>query len=125
VAPSRFNKGFTLIEILIATAVLGIALIAVLKSASNTVRDELYLQQKLYATWEAQNIVAQVNAGLIKAPTPGAMVSQTVNNFGQNWVWQLTASASAGDPLITLTVSVLDSTQKKMAILTTYQEKLT
>ncbi len=121
---SRLSKGFTLIEILIATAVLGIALIAVLKSASNTVRDELYLQEKLYATFEAQNIIAQVNAGLIKAPTPGAMISQSVSNFGQNWTWQLTAETSLGNPLIILTVSVLDSTQKKMAILTTYQEKL-
>jgi type II secretion system protein I len=122
-ATLRSAKGFTLIEILIATAILGIALIAVLKSASDTVRDQTYLQEKTLGHFVGQNVLTQVRVGLIKAPISGAIVSQSVNNFGRNWTWQLSSIAMLSQPILVLTVKVTDSEGKIVDVSNAYQVK--
>ena len=58
ISPSHFQKGFTLLESLIALAILAIALTAVLRAtgASTTHVDDLRL--RLLADWVAQNRLA-------------------------------------------------------------------
>ena len=60
--PRSLAVGFTLIEILIAVAILAIALAATTRAASLATDGALETRQRLLATWAAQNRVAQLRA---------------------------------------------------------------
>ena len=63
-------KGFTLIEILVAVAILAVALAATTRAASLATDGSLETRQRLLATWAAQNRVAELRARRIfPAPT--------------------------------------------------------
>jgi general secretion pathway protein I len=55
-------KGFTLIEILIAVAILAVALAATTRAASVATDGALQTRERLLATWAAQNRVAELRA---------------------------------------------------------------
>jgi general secretion pathway protein I len=55
-------KGFTLIEILIALAILAVALAATTRAASLATDNALETRQRVLATWAAQNQVAELHA---------------------------------------------------------------
>lgn len=59
---SRRAAGFTLIEILVAVAILAIALAATTRAASLATDGALETRQRLLATWAAQNRVAELRA---------------------------------------------------------------
>ena len=61
-------KGFTLIEILVAVAILAIALAATSRSASLATDGALEMRQRVLATWAAQNRVAELRARRIFPP---------------------------------------------------------
>jgi general secretion pathway protein I len=60
-SPSRAG-GFTLIEILIAVAILAVALAATTRAASVATDGALETRHRLLATWAAQNRVAEIRA---------------------------------------------------------------
>ena len=55
-------KGFTLIEILVAVAILAVAIAATTRAASVATDGALETRQRLLATWAAQNRVAELRA---------------------------------------------------------------
>jgi len=55
-------KGFTLIEILVAIAILAIALAATTRAAGVATDGALETRQRLLATWAAENRVAELRA---------------------------------------------------------------
>lgn len=63
--------GFTLIEILVAVAILAIALAATSRAASVATDGALQTRQRLLATWAAQNRVSELRARRIY-PTVGS-----------------------------------------------------
>ena len=56
------SPGFTLIEILVAVAILAIALAATTRAASLATDGALETRHRLLATWAAQNRVAEIRA---------------------------------------------------------------
>jgi len=56
------QRGFTLLEILVALAVLAIALSAAIKSAGTYLGNEGYLKERTLAHWVAMNKVAELRA---------------------------------------------------------------
>lgn len=60
--PRSLAGGFTLIEILVAVAILAIALAATTRAASLATDGSLQTRQRLLATWAAQNRVSQLRA---------------------------------------------------------------
>lgn len=60
-SPAR-AVGFTLIEILVAVAILAVALAATTRAASLATDGALQTRQRLLATWAAQNRVAEIRA---------------------------------------------------------------
>jgi len=63
--------GFTLIEILVAVAILAVALAATTRAASLATDATLETRQRLLATWAAQNRVAELRARRI-FPAPAS-----------------------------------------------------
>jgi general secretion pathway protein I len=61
-------KGFTLIEILVAVAILAVALAATTRAASLATDGALETRQRLLATWAAENRVAELRARRIYPP---------------------------------------------------------
>jgi general secretion pathway protein I len=58
----RESAGFTLIEILIAVAILAVALAATTRAASVATDGALQTRQRLLATWAGQNRIAELRA---------------------------------------------------------------
>lgn len=58
----RSIRGFTLIEVLVALAILAVALAAAVRSASVAADGTLELKERLLATWVAQNRLAEYSA---------------------------------------------------------------
>jgi general secretion pathway protein I len=63
------QRGFTLIEVLIALAILSIALTAIIKATSQNIRDTAYIQHKMIAHYVALDVINAARAGLINLPT--------------------------------------------------------
>ena len=55
-------KGFTLIEILVAVAILAVALAATTRAASVATDGAVQTRQRLLATWAAENRLAELRA---------------------------------------------------------------
>ena len=60
----RNNNGFTLIEVLVALVVLGVALAALVKTGSEHARNTGYLRERTLAHWVGQNLLAEYEAGM-------------------------------------------------------------
>lgn len=55
---ARQSRGFTLLEILVAMAILAVALGALVKASSAHTENATYLRDKVFAQWVAQNRLA-------------------------------------------------------------------
>ena len=64
----RGARGFTLIEIMVAVAILAVALAATSRAASVATDGAIETRQRLLATWAAQNRVAELRARRIFPP---------------------------------------------------------
>lgn len=63
------SRGFTLLEVLVALMVLGVALGALIKAGSEHARNTAYLQERTLAGWVASNLTADYEAGLRRVDT--------------------------------------------------------
>lgn len=80
------NTGFTLLEVLVALAVVAVALAALLKGVSSNALNEAYLRDKNFAHWVAMNVVAERQLGLQQE----ALLSDRgeVEMGAQRWQWR-------------------------------------
>jgi len=69
-------KGFTLIEILVAVAILAVALAATTRAASVATDGAVETRQRLLATWAAENRIAELRARGV-FPSPATTTSTT------------------------------------------------
>ena len=75
-------RGFTLIEILVAVAILAVALAATTRAASLATDGTLETRQRLLATWAAQNRVAELRARRIFPAVATTRVSTEQGGLG-------------------------------------------
>jgi len=108
----RSNIGFTLIEILVAVAILAIALTAVIRVIGVAVNNEQHLQQKTVAHWVAMNVLAEARTGVILTPAAGGVQAGENSILGKVYLWQLTAETVPGLPVLKITVRVFDHDKK-------------
>ena len=81
----RDNRGFTLIEILIALAVLALAMSAVIKAASDYTVSQAHLRDRTMATWVARNVLAEFQ---LKKDWPSVGEQKGTLEMGrQEWRW--------------------------------------
>lgn len=81
------RAGFTLIEVLVALAIVAIALLAIVKASTSNIRHAERLRHHVEAVWVAQDILSQQALGLIsKGQTVGEM---TV--LKHRYSWQLSS----------------------------------
>lgn len=71
------TSGFTLIEILVAVAILAVALAATTRAASLATDGALETRHRLLATWAAQNRVAEIRARRLFPPVTATRLEAT------------------------------------------------
>jgi general secretion pathway protein I len=77
--------GFTLIEVLVALAVIAFALSAIIRATGVMTGNTAHLKEKTYAHWIAMNRVAELR--VTKAWPSIGSTSDDVEMFGEDWRW--------------------------------------
>lgn len=83
------QKGFTLLETLVALAIIGTALLAVLSLTANSVATTSKLKERYAAELVAENTIRQIRMGLITVPS--SPYQYTNNNVMFNKTWHIMA----------------------------------
>lgn len=90
---SKLTKGFTLIEVLLALAIIAIALTALLKASSEDISMTERIKNKTINHWIAMQGIAAIQMGLIK-PNTNQDTTEVTTLFGQKWYWRATISST-------------------------------
>lgn len=98
------QTGLTLIEVMVAVAVLAFALSALVKMSGETVNTLSYLEKKTFAQWVASNQLNEIEA---TSAWPSAGVENGEEDMGGvSWYWQITTSNTESKDLRRLQVEV-------------------
>ncbi|HOV56933.1 MAG TPA: type II secretion system minor pseudopilin GspI [Rhodanobacteraceae bacterium] len=81
------TRGFTLLEVLIALAVVALALTALVRAAGVSGSDFAGMRERTLASWIAANVVAETRLAQ-RSPAPGRREGR-VQYAGRDWRWEL------------------------------------
>jgi len=81
------NKGMTLIEVLIALAILSIALTAIIKSSSQNIKHTQHIEHKISASLVAKNVMNEILTGLKEIPN-GETLMGTSSILNNKWSYK-------------------------------------
>jgi general secretion pathway protein I len=109
-APSR---GFTLIEVLVALAVLAIALAAVMRAMAQAVDTTVSLREHAVALWVAQNRLAE---HMMRLDWPAAdTINGETEMGGEKWYWREQVSTTPEPKMRRMEITVRRSPDSKDA----------
>ncbi len=104
------QRGFTLLEVLIALLVLAVALLALSRTAANQVNNFGALRERTVAGWLATDVLTQTR---LNTPFPPAGKSDGQRRFGgRDWHWELIVQTTPVDTLRRLDVRVYAGTDR-------------
>lgn len=111
----KTNKGFTLLEVLIALSVLAIALGAIIQSVAATTNNVGYLRDKTLAHWVAMNKVVELQAAADGWP-PLGNTDGTYEMANYEWYWKASVEDSATPDIRQIKVEVRRDREGKQAL---------
>ncbi|HVA54438.1 MAG TPA: type II secretion system minor pseudopilin GspI [Gammaproteobacteria bacterium] len=97
-------RGFTLMEVLIALAVLAIGMIAVIGTAGTSTRLAAELKDETFAHWVAMNELTRLRLAA-SWPDVGTQKGEA-DMAGQQWHWQATISTTSDPDLLRADIDV-------------------
>ena len=98
------HAAFTLIEVLVALAIVSIGMLAVIQAVSQTVDNAAYLRDKTLAHWVAMNQLTLMR--LNQAPTVKGTSSGDADMAGQRWRWSAEVTQTAIDSMLRIDITV-------------------
>lgn len=108
------QRGFTLLEILVALAILSIALAAIIKMASNQTLNTAHLRDKTLAHWVAMNKIAELQ---LTAEWPAKGKKQGSEEMGMHeWHWVRTVTETPDDRVRQVEIAVFRDKQDEHSI---------
>jgi general secretion pathway protein I len=111
------NKaGFTLIEILIALTILSIALTAIIKGTSQNIKDNIYIQNKMIATWVGNQVINEIRVGLIKPPGAPDVLEKDTQMLQRKWPWNASLNETPNSHIKKIEVNVFSPVSKTQLI---------
>lgn len=99
------KRGFTLLEVLVALAVLAIAMGALLRVASNSSATFTQLRDRTLAGWVAENALARFRLAQ-RWPSDGSRFNGRSQMAGRTWHWTITVASTPDPDLRRLTIAV-------------------
>jgi general secretion pathway protein I len=100
----RKARGFTLIEVLVALAILAVALAAASRASAMMAESSSALRERLLASWVAQNRLAELQA---RRAWPDAGTREgEVEQAGVKLIWRETTSATQNRAFRRIEISV-------------------
>jgi len=118
--PSTVNQsssGLTLIEVLVALAIIAIALTAIIKAASQNIRSTNYLQDKTIAMWVGQEVLNEARLGLLKLPESPGVLKKSNTTLDQTWYWQASQKETPNKRIKRIVVRVFASEEDEQSAL--------
>ena len=117
--PMRFrSRGFTLIEVLVALAVAGIAFTAILKAVNAQLVSAQVMEEKTVAHWVALNVATEIRLN----PKWSSIGSKKGDSemLGQQWDWQALTSGTPDADLRRIDITVYNQTDKERGGITIF-----
>jgi general secretion pathway protein I len=112
------QRGFTLIEVLVALAIVGFALPALLFQVMGNVDNEAYLRDKALAQWIAENKLAENR--ILRSMGQRVLLGSASGEeqmAGASWWWQLQSLPTGVDGMRRLEVEVGPQGKQKLVSL--------
>ena len=98
------QRGFTLLEVLVALAVLALGMTAVIGAAGSSTRRGSDLRDRTFADWVAMNELTSLR--LAKTVPASGSLNGDADMAGQKWHWTATISGTADPDLLRIDVAV-------------------
>lgn len=116
----RLSKGFTLLEVMIALAVLALALSAIITTASNNASNAARLRDKTFAHWVAMNKAAELQLATPWPSTGKKTGSEELANW--EWFWRVNVEKTEDEYVRKANIEIRKRTDDTNSIhsLTTY-----
>ena len=118
------STGFTLIEIMVALAIIALTLGAIIENTSASSRNANYLRDRTIAGWVAMNQISLVRAK--RQWTNQSNKKGRVDMAGKTWQWQMQISKTDNVNVRRLVVDVYadDDDRQALASMTGYLGRL-
>jgi len=105
------QRGFTLIEVLVALAIVAIGMAAVLSTITSSARTVLFMRDKTLANWVALNHIAEQRLQQPQLPELGN-TDGDIDYAGQKWHWRQETVATAVKGMVRMDVMVKPANSK-------------
>lgn len=112
------QKGLTLIEVLVALAIIGIAMTAIIKAVSQNIHSTSYLQKKTIAMWVAQEVINETRAHLLNIGNSSDNQKLTTEMLGSDWYWHLQQEETPNERIKKIIVKVYENEESASALVT-------
>lgn len=106
------QAGLTLIEVLIALAIIGTAMTAVIKATSQNINASGYLQRKTIAMWVGLQVMNELRAGVLKEGSSGSQ-KLTTEMLGREWFWQTVEEETPNPNIKKIMVKVFENEEEE------------
>jgi general secretion pathway protein I len=101
---ARRSRGFTLLEVLIALAVLAVGLMALIGTTGKASRDGAHLRDATFATWVGMNELSMLRVAQ-NWPSDDSL-NGDADMGGQKWHWKATMTKTADPGLLRIDIDV-------------------
>lgn len=104
----RSQFGLTLIEVLIALAICGIALTAVIKATSQNIRATDHVQEKMIALWVGTEIMNEARLNRLRLATDAGKQQGSTEMLNCRWYWHANKISTPNPHIQKLTVDIFN-----------------
>jgi general secretion pathway protein I len=102
----QFQRGFTLIEMMVALAVLSLAALALLRLQGATVSSTAVIETRALGQIVANNLAVEALTDVV--PPPLGKSEGVVENGGRKWRWSRVTKRTADVRIVRIDISVVD-----------------
>lgn len=100
----RVSRGFTLIEVMVALIIVGLAMLGAIQVVSQTASNSGYLRDRSLAHWVAMNKLTEVR--LQKNAPAVAKSSDEVEMAGRKWKWTMNVTQTQVETMRRIDITV-------------------